>query len=259
MVDCLKQNFTKLDADYDLYVNKELCSSSFERFCRDIENQEFDWQQNSKCSRFARFEFENNNYYIKKFEDRSSLEPLKSFLKGSRAMREFRGNCLLNRYGVNTPATAAIIEKKNGNYLLTKEVKNEGTFLDYILDLERPLGLRRKAVAVLAKILAKLHNNRIILGDINMNNALVQEDGEDVNIYILDNERTEKKLFTSKGIVKNLVQMNKSIHDEINNADRMRFYKNYMDARGFGIDRKKYMHLLIQRTKERLAKNKRAG
>jgi tRNA A-37 threonylcarbamoyl transferase component Bud32 len=246
----LKDNLTRIDADYKLYIANDLIGSEFEDICRNVEHMSFDWRQNSRYSRFARFDVDGQGYYIKKFENRDMTEPFKSLFKGSRVTRELRGNCLLIQNDVSAPSAAAMIEKKGGNYLITREILSRGTLLDFLLDESVPPRLHREAVVKMAQILAKLHGKHIILGDINMNNALVTvENG--VKIHILDNERTRKVLSTAKGVLKNLVQLNKSGHKQITAADRVRFYKVYNGKRRLDAGDKEMIKLLVHKTRKR--------
>lgn len=249
----LKNNFSKYLKPFRFFVMKELADEDFIGFCRDIEQQSFDWQQHSKCSLFARFEFNGERYYIKKFRNRDILEPLKSLFKGSRALREFKGNRLLQKNGVKTPITTAIIEKRNTSYIITKEIHARTSFLQFMRNTGKTPAKHKSAIILLAQILAKLHKKNIILGDINMNNALVSANAGQIEIYILDNERTRKPLFVSKGKVKNLVQLNKIVDKKVTKTDRLRFYKIYIRTKGKCV-KKENIRYINSRTQKRREK-----
>ncbi len=255
MKEYLRKNYTRINVGYKLYVSNDLCDDSLADMCRGLDERSFGWQQNSKCAKFARFEFEGNGYYIKKFEDRDLLEKLKSVFKGSRAFREFRGNVLLLENGALAPIAVAIIENKNGNYIITKEIKAKSTLYLYLKDRLGTAANRKRAIALMAEELASLHNKRIIPGDLNLNNVLVQDSGDDVCIYILDNERTFRRLCPAKGIVKNLVQLNKCGPNCVTMTERLRFFKLYAKIRGIDCRDWSFLAMLIDRTVKRRAKS----
>ncbi len=223
--------------------------------CREIDERSFDWQQNSKYAKFARFELEGHGYYIKKLKNRNGLEWVKSLFKGSRAFREFRGNVLLLNNGVKAPVTAAIIENAIGNYIITKEIHSKCALYMYLTDRPGTPSQRKGAISLLAREVALLHKKRIIPGDLNLNNVLVKDEGGTVDLFFLDNERTYKRLFTAGGIAKNLVQLNKCGPNYITMTERLRFFKLYAKIRGIDFRDKKYLTLLMDKTIKRQAKS----
>lgn len=251
----LLSNFKKLGCNYTLLVRNDLCNGNFLSLMQNIDKASFQWQSNSKSAKFARFEIEGKGYYIKRFYNRNSLEMIKSIFKGSRAYREFYGNQLLQKQGINSPKAAAIIENKRESFIVTDEIKSKGSFLSFVIDSRNPLKKRREAAKKLATDLAKLHKNKIILGDINMNNALVGEDKGEIEIYILDNERTQKSIFPKKGRIKNLVQLNKNKEAQISLTDRLRFYQYYCEGYGKYSVEKSFIKILINKTDLRRAKS----
>lgn len=244
-------------AGYKLYVHKDFYTEKLLNLCLDIEGYDFDWQQNSKCSKFAKFEFDGGDYYVKKLKNRDKLESFKTMFKGSRAFREFRGNKLLQEYGVKTPLVVAMLENNGCSYMITKEIKAIGSLKDYLKCKSKKMNNRKAVIAILAEKLAKLHSNRIVLGDLNMNNILVEDIDGKLDICILDNERTRQSWGYVKGILKNLVQLNKFDHSCATSCDRLRFFKLYSKIKGTNYKDEDYLKYVANETKKRREKSLR--
>lgn len=237
-----------------MYIREDLIEGNFSRFLQSFDVHDFAWRQNSECSKFARFEFEGKGYYIKKFEDRSHLEWIKTIIRGSRATRELYGNTLLLRNGILAPSTVAIINNKRGNYIVTEEIIADGSLQDYLLSSAKNLHDKRAVSAAFARKLADIHNRNIILGDVNMGNILVKVCCANVIIYVLDNERTRKRIFVTKGMIYNLVQLNKNPIKKITMTQRFHFFKIYADQRNIDLRDKYLLRLILDKTLKRRAK-----
>lgn len=249
------QNFTRLKAGYKLYIRNDLYTNEFIDFCKDLDNYKFDWHSNSKYARFAVFQFGGCGYYIKRFANRNILEPVKSFFKGSRAMREFRGNQLLIENGVNAPLACAVIEGFDKSYIITEEIKAKGNLYGFLKDGSVSRQLRRQVIVLMAEQLGGLHKNAIAVGDLNMSNVLVDYDGNGCRLFILDNERTSKTAFWGS-FIRNLVQLNKSAVDCATSAERLRFLKIYEGIKGGSYRDGGYLAIVIKQTIKRRAKRK---
>ena len=125
---------------------------------------------------------------------------------------------------------------------------------------------KRKLIQKFGQKIGELHKKGICHGDLRVNNILIQESGDDIIFYFLDNERNA---FFSKIprrlIRKNLVQLNMIQSPHVSRQDRLRFFQAYCQSYGGlnPVEKSALLQAVQQRTAERLArkaeKEKRVG
>jgi len=230
----------------------------------------WEWVDSSANSMVARRPRPHPVYY-KEFLRRSSLEGLKSFVRGSRCQRAIIKGNILRQRGFHSPVVYCWGKKGNRHFMISEGIDAPGLG-DYIrkqwqqsLSGEEIVA-KRRFIKKFGKLIGELHKNGICHGDLQVNNVLVHELEDNVAFYFVDNERNY--LFRNiprRFIRKNLVQINMIQSPHITRQDRLRFFASYCEAYG-GLnpaEKSALIRAVQHRTAERLvnkaAKEKRAG
>jgi tRNA A-37 threonylcarbamoyl transferase component Bud32 len=230
----------------------------------------WEWVGSSANSIVAR-QLEPKPAYYKEFLSRSSLEGIKSLLRGSRCQRAIRKGKILRQRGFHSPVVYCWGKRGNRHFMITQGIDGLAAG-DYMSNYwQQPLSgagvlAKRKLIKIFGKKIGELHKNGIYHGDLRVNNILVQESAGDIIFYFLDNERNALFSKIPRRLVrKNLVQLNMIQSAYVSRQDRLRFFQTYCQAYG-GLNSTEKLALLRrvqQRTAERLArkaaKEKRAG
>jgi len=209
--------------------------------------------------------------YYKEFLKRSSLEGLKSFVRGSRCQRAIIKGNILRQRGFHSPGVHCWGKKGNRHFMLSEGIDALGLG-DYIRKhWQQPLSgeeivAKRRFIKKFGKLIGELHQNGICHGDLQVNNVLVHESEDNVAFYFVDNERNYLfRKIPRRFIRKNLVQINMIQSPHITRQDRLRFFRAYCEAYG-GLspaEKPALIERVQQRTAERLVKKadkeKRAG
>ena len=209
--------------------------------------------------------------YYKEFLRRSSLEGLKSFVRGSRCQRAIIKGNILRQRGFHSPVVYCWGKKGNRHFMISEGIDASGLG-DYIDEhWQQPLSgkeilAKRRFIKKFGKEIGELHKNGICHGDLRVNNILVQEYEDDIIFYFVDNERnTFFSKIPRRLIRKNLVQINMMQSPYLSLQDRLRFFESYCEAYG-GLnagERAALIRAVQHRTAERLVdkaeKEKRAG
>ncbi len=209
--------------------------------------------------------------YYKEFLRRSSLEGLKSFVRGSRCQRAIIKGNILRQRGFNSPVVYCWGKKGNRHFMISEGIDAPGLG-DYIrAHWQQSLSgeeivVKRRFIKIFGKVIGELHKNGICHGDLQVNNMLVHESEGDVTFYFVDNERNCLfRKIPRRFIRKNLVQINMIQSPGITRQDRLRFLASYCEAYG-GInapEKAALIRTVQSRTAERLVdkaeKEKRAG
>ena len=230
----------------------------------------WEWVDSSANSIVAR-RLKPEPAYFKEFLNRTRFEGIKNILRGSRCQRAISKGEILRQKGFHTPVVCCWGERGGRHFMVTEGIDAPGLG-DYI---SRRWQQSRSGAEILAKRrlikkfgrkIGELHKNGICHGDLRVNNILVQESGDDIIFYLLDNERNS---FFSKIprriIIKNLVKLNMVQSPHVTLQDRLRFFHAYCEAHG-GLNPAEKSALIQgvqRRTAERLVKKtekeKRAG
>lgn len=209
--------------------------------------------------------------YYKEFLRRSSLEGLKSLVRGSRCQRAIIKGNILRQRGFNSPVVYCWGKKGNRHFMISEGIDAPGLG-DYIRkQWQQPLSgeeivVKRRFIEIFGKVIGELHKNGICHGDLQVNNVLVHKSEGDVTFYFVDNERNSLfRRIPRRFIRKNLVQINMIQSPGITRQDRLRFFASYCEAYGGlnAAEKAALIRTVQHRTAERLVnksvKEKRAG
>jgi len=228
------------------------------------------WVDSSANSIVAR-RLQPKPLYFKEFLRRTPFEGIKNVFRGSRCQRAVRKGEILRQRGFHTPIVCCWGERGGRHFMVTEGIDAPGLG-DYISKRwqQTPSGAeilaKRKLIQKFGQKIGELHKKGICHGDLRVNNILIQESGDDIIFYFLDNERNA---FFSKIprrlIRKNLVQLNMIQSPHVSRQDRLRFFQAYCQSYGGlnPVEKSALLQAVQQRTAERLArkaeKEKRVG
>ena len=108
-----------------------------------------------------------------------------------------------------------------------------------------------KSVATLAR---RFHAGGMNHQDFYLNHFFLGADG---TLYLLDLQRVQRRSRTARRyIIKDLAQLNYStrVYGSFSNADRLRFFKEYLDGGSLGADARRLIHNIQDKT-ERIARH----
>ena len=230
----------------------------------------WEWVDSSVNSIVAR-QLQPRSVYFKEFLRRTPFEGIKNVFRGSRCQRAISKGEILRQRGFHTPIVCCWGERGGRHFMVTEGIDAPGLG-DYISKRwqQTPSGAeilaKRKLIQKFGQKIGELHKKGICHGDLRVNNILIQESGDDIIFYFLDNERNA---FFSKIprrlIRKNLVQLNMIQSPHVSRQDRLRFFQAYCQSYGGlnPVEKSALLQAVQQRTAERLArkaeKEKRVG
>lgn len=180
--------------------------------------------------------------YVKRFHLHSTWCFVNRMFRAGRAKKAFEATIMLRECGFDVAKPLVILERSIGPFrtesiFITKEVQNSVQLSRKLQELSADsstfnLRQKRKLISEFGKIVGKLHNKKILHGDLRPRNVLVQKKDNYWSFWLIDNERTKRfSRFTDNLARKNLVQMiNVRIHASY--TDRMRFMRAYGQERG---------------------------
>lgn len=187
----------------------------------------------------------------------------------SKALHAYKVSTLLSKKGIDTPEPLAYVRFKTGpnkgkELFFTRWIDDSvtmGHYLENFFSLPKNshwLDRKRKIIAETAKLLRELHSTGIYHRDLNRENILVREKGDNLELFLIDSDdiRTAFRV-SSKRIFKNIDKINRYILNkrDLSITDRMRFLKAYLGDRA--NDRKtlrKYWKDIERETFETLKK-----
>lgn len=186
---------------------------------------------------------------LKQYLARKWSDVLMSGIGCGRAKRAFKAGLMLQKNGFLTPPIAAAGKKGSKDFIITAEIKNSVP-LYKILESKDPQ--RRSVIEQFAQTVGQMHAKNIFHGDLRLGNVLVKSTDSKFDFYFLDNERTKKfRKLPHKLRLKNLVQIN-MLRTGISDADRMRFFKEYLKQQNVKLDETELALQIIARTDERI-------
>ena len=110
---------------YRLKVLPGLINSEFLDICcreKFPESGDFQPVPASDYARVFRFNYKNQWYFHKTFCPRNIMEPVKNFIRGSRADRSLKGHSILADNGFLAPPIVIVGNKKQHNFIVTISV-----------------------------------------------------------------------------------------------------------------------------------------
>jgi uncharacterized protein YmfQ (DUF2313 family) len=202
--------------------------------------------------------------FVKHFHARSVIDQYKQLVRKSRAMKAVMADALLNEHGFIAPELLIIAWQQN--YGIKKNYVTVSTALEGYKDIYQQVealsGLDRMSkkefLVALATATAALHKANISHGDMRPGNILCQHGlSKQENTWqfaYIDNERTKKHWrLPTRARIKNLVQLNLLISQEISRSDRLRFFQTYCDC-CYGSFNKKLLVQVLKKTRTRMAR-----
>lgn len=178
------------------------------------------------------------NFYWKEFRARGALDPLKAWLRGSRAARAVRGAERLAAIGVDAPRTLALVEERGAfgvarAVLVTEAVLDRVGLEHWAVSDDLASRDRRRIVTAAAVAVAAIHRAGLVHGDLRPSNVLVDRAGD--RVTFLDNERTRPSRRRRERL-RNLVQLGVDQLGPPFRTDRLRFVHAYVRASGGSRD-----------------------
>ena len=206
------------------------------------------------------------NLYLKQFFCRSWWDFVKHLFRPSRARRAFSASLMLAEHGFCVPKVVALGEQRYGpvctsNFLITCELDNASDLYtcfddNWQVQSRQVLCDKRRFIRALGETVGRMHGEGIFHGDLRAGNIFAKRTDSGWQFFFLDNERTRKLGLLPKRLrLKNLVQVNMLLGENITVTDRMRFLKAYLAQNGHLRD--KWKHLAKQtvaKTRRRLSK-----
>lgn len=206
-----------------------------------------------------------NEFYLKVYGRSGRWGELKDLARDSKAFRALKQGEALSRCGFHVPLAVAAGEERQVHvlkraFLLTLAVRGS-PLPRFILEHYSPpldrahVRKKREYLRRLAREIRGLHQEGFVHGDLVPYNILVREQGNDLDFFFMDNDRTRRyPLGLGRGLWKrNLVQLNRFVLPGISLQDRMRFLRHYLDDRPWGIEERRLIRWLETKTRKRWA------
>jgi serine/threonine protein kinase len=183
---------------------------------------------------------EGAHFFIKVFQPRGYLDKVR-FVRKSRSLRAWEGGMLLLRNGFFAPdliAQGEIVRRACivQSFLVTRALmKGNSTYEHfnafYHKRTREAIQKKRIFIKTMGTVIGRLHRAGICHGDLRPGNIIIVDSGKEMVPYLIDNERNR---YFPSGIPrrlreKNLVQINMIVMPQITFADRLRFFKAYID------------------------------
>ncbi len=171
---------------------------------------------------------------VKWYRKRGFLDRLKEWVRGGRALRAWKGGNGLLARGIPVAKPLAMVRRKEGGYLIMEVA--EGVELDRML--YRLLRLRgaeirrkkRRLANALGRFLGQLHKKGIFHRDLKTCNIMMEEKGAHFGITLLDYDHVDfRKKISKRAVIKNLVQINRTVPRRISRSLRFRFLSAYKE------------------------------
>ena len=203
-------------------------------------------------------------FYLKIYHRPDLLRTIKDLFRPSKAFHALSQARALLSEGFHAPFTVAAGEKRTLRFirqafLLTLSV--EGTSLPLFLEenFSHPLDAcalkkKRRYLRQLASEIRRLHQSGFVHGDLVPYNILVQAQGEKLNFFYIDNDRTRRypSWFPYPLWKRNLVQLNRVSLPEISQRDRVRFLHYYLGCESWGKSERRLFKSLDEMTRGRI-------
>jgi tRNA A-37 threonylcarbamoyl transferase component Bud32 len=166
---------------------------------------------------------------------------------------------------VHTPKPIALIEEKRTGMIRKSFFITEGIFdcrpcYKYIRNTfgnrekEVAFPVKRRFASCLAASFRQLHDAAIYHGDLKESNIMVRELPDAWDFFYLGLDRVYfNKNITRRRKIKNLSQLNASVHNYFTRTDRLRFYKVYAGVQTLGNKDKQIVKAIIALSKKRNA------
>lgn len=180
--------------------------------------------------------------HVKRLNRRGMVFTVKYVFQCSRARRLFHNHVALIERGVPTLQPIAAISERSGpflrrSFLITEQIDAKPLFELWEKEIHpsgNPPDRRRKLMADVARLVAKMHAAGVFHRDLKSSNILVQTDGSPI-IADLDGARLRSSVGYRQR-VRDLARLFTSLVPLANVTDRHVFLKEYIAAFGAGDD-----------------------
>jgi serine/threonine protein kinase len=208
--------------------------------------------KNSSRTKISIFENRGIKICVKQFCYPSLWSRLKENFRYSKGIKSWINGNDLRAKGISSIKPMALIERRNRLGLIESffimEAPEKGEELGrYILKGFKDV--RRKIIFIksFAKWLSDLHQKNIYHKDMKASNILILEKECSWDFLLIDMEDFEMgKSITEKKLLKNLIQLNTSIPNNIKTTDRFRFFYNYLRLNPIIKDKKIFIRRLLE-------------
>ncbi len=202
--------------------------------------------------------------YFKFFPEETGLRAIRSLWRGSKALRAWKGANLLLSTGFKTHQVLAVREGRGLNragrsLIVTRHV--EGISLRSLLRQGDLTARELKRLSVhLGKEIGRLHNERIVHGDLHPGNIFVQlGEGDSILFYFLDTEKVTKARGKMLGCFEqDLSLLNHPDLGAITPWIRLRFFSAYKKANTHIEEKeRKFLQKIKKKSTERYTKKRK--
>ena len=267
-------NFFKIRVKgWRLYLQKGFTGEAVQQLCEseiltDGVHGPFEPVQSSRFCRVTKsvvsFHGFCHKLYLKEYLYRSFWDVIKHIFRPSRAERAFKAAMMLEQNDFNSSEIIALGLCKRGpfcskSFLVTRQLEQVKDIPGWLYEgndnlTRQGLSSKRLFIRALGGTIGRMHATGIVHGDLRPRNILAQKNVDGWRFFLLDNERTKKRLhLPEKSRVRNLIQINMFGPGKVSRTDRMRFFKSYCKASQIKPERAKTLaRLIIGRTQARL-------
>jgi tRNA A-37 threonylcarbamoyl transferase component Bud32 len=180
-------------------------------------------------------------FYLKHYRAADWKSQLRNCLRRCPAQREWNAIEAVADAGIPTIEPAALGMRTWGpfvadSFLLTRAVEPAETLHDYVRKLSEPgeriLPARRQKLAVrLGTLIATLHANGLVHGDLHAGNVLIRnEPGGELQLWLIDLHAIGRRRWISlRRLARNLAMFAHFFTQYGAPADRLRFFQSYWD------------------------------
>lgn len=181
--------------------------------------------------------------FVKIYERARGLNRLKERLRGSRADNVIRISRRLHELGLESPRLLMLGCARNDGLTMLVSLRAQGVALAQVWAGGAALQRKRRLLAALGEMVARLHRAGLVHGDLTPYNVLVR-DGESPHFILLDHDRTRPawRLGRRRRQLRNLVQLGRFDLPGLSQTDRLRVFRSY----GAGLAPRRYRAILRQ-------------
>ncbi|MEK7297197.1 MAG: lipopolysaccharide kinase InaA family protein, partial [Planctomycetota bacterium] len=217
--------------------------------------------KDQKKIKVGRIIWNGEELYLKRYNTYSVWTYIEGFIRGSKALRAWKGAMILMEKGIATAQPLAAIEWKRfglggvgarrprpllnlaaiewkrfwlggKSFYITRGVSDSQISVDYykecLKDKQASLSDKRVFLRSLAELFREIHTKNVYHNDLKDYNILVRKEGDRRRFFLLDLEgvRVYHSIPDNKRI-KNLVQLNRTLGRLLSSTDKVAFIRQY--------------------------------
>jgi len=190
-----------------------------------------------------RIELPNGGFYVKHYPVHDAAGRLRTFLRPSKALGEFRKAREVARRGIATFTPVAVGERGGECILISRTLENAvplDTFLLHDLPaMERTAQseMRKRVAKSLARFVARLHAVGIRHDDFHPGNLLIRNTDSEPEFFLIDLHAVRFRSVLSWSACRdNLAMLNNWFAVRAQRTDRLRFWNAYCQAQNVGVE-----------------------